>query len=143
MSKLAQSTGDDYPEAAKKHLADAEILLGAGHNDGAAYLTGYIVECIWKTMILVANQQPKQIHDLSRLGADALAFASLPGAHTAKYMSLTIAGGLALARPGGWQATLRYRPSGHIPLPTAQAWHAEAADLYRSTLGAMILDGVI
>jgi len=35
MSKIRQSNGDDYPEAAKKHLGDAETLFQAQHYDGA------------------------------------------------------------------------------------------------------------
>lgn len=43
-SKLALASGDDHPEAAAKHLADAAALMAAARPDGAAYLSGYVVE---------------------------------------------------------------------------------------------------
>ena len=51
MSRLAQPNGDDYPDAAQKHLVDADLLFQAGRFDGAGYLTGYVVECVLKTYI--------------------------------------------------------------------------------------------
>lgn len=50
MSKLARPNGDDYPEAASKHLRDAAALLAAARPDGAAYLSGYVVECSLKSI---------------------------------------------------------------------------------------------
>lgn len=49
MSRLKRPNGDDYPEAARKHLRDADALFRGGRFDGAAYLTGYVVECALKT----------------------------------------------------------------------------------------------
>ena len=46
MSSLLQQNGDDYPEAAGKHIEDADLLLQAQRFDGAGYLTGYVVECL-------------------------------------------------------------------------------------------------
>ena len=51
MSHLRQSNGDDYPEAAVKHMQDSGVLLAGGRYDGAAYLAGYVVECALKTLI--------------------------------------------------------------------------------------------
>lgn len=49
MSRLKQANGDDYPEAALKHLQDADALVRGRRFDGAAYLAGYVVECALKT----------------------------------------------------------------------------------------------
>ena len=51
VSRLQQNNGDDYPEAASKHLEDATVLFAGTHADGAAYLAGYVVECALKTLI--------------------------------------------------------------------------------------------
>lgn len=52
MSKLRTSNGDDHPEAAHKHLLDAQTLMGQQRADGAAYLSGYVVECALKSLWL-------------------------------------------------------------------------------------------
>jgi hypothetical protein len=55
VSNLALSNKDDYPAAAAKHLADARALLAAQRFDGAAYLSGYVVECALRTVIMVGR----------------------------------------------------------------------------------------
>ena len=42
MSTLRQPNGDDYPEAARKHLQDADVLFKSRRFDGAAYLAGCV-----------------------------------------------------------------------------------------------------
>ena len=49
MSTLRKPNGDDYPEAPLKHLQDADMLFKSRRFDGAAYLSGYVVECALKT----------------------------------------------------------------------------------------------
>ena len=49
MSTLRQPNGDDYPEAAPKHLQDADALARSRRFDGAAHLSGYVAECALKT----------------------------------------------------------------------------------------------
>ena len=51
MSRLRQSNGDDYPEAAGRHILDSRALVARRRFDGAAYLAGYVVECTLKTLI--------------------------------------------------------------------------------------------
>ena len=55
MSRLGQRNGDDYPDAARKHLEDAKVLLAGSRPDGAAYLAGYVVECALKTVVQLAT----------------------------------------------------------------------------------------
>ena len=43
MSRMKQSNGDDFPEAAGKHLEDASELFARARYDGTAYLAGYVV----------------------------------------------------------------------------------------------------
>lgn len=104
MSKFRNSrTGDDYPEAATKHLDDASVLFDAKRFDGAAYLSGYVVECALKSLILLGQGRPWG-HDLKQLSIDASRLAALPGSISARYASLRLPG-----QPvPGWRETLRY-----------------------------------
>ena len=67
MSQLRQGNGDDYPEAAGRHMQDSGALLAGGRPDGAAYLAGYVVECALKTLIQLETGRPRYSHDLSGL----------------------------------------------------------------------------
>ncbi|TKD02009.1 hypothetical protein [Polyangium fumosum] len=49
------ANGDDYPEAAAKHLTDARTLLDAKRFDGAAYLAGFAIECSLRTVVMVGH----------------------------------------------------------------------------------------
>ena len=51
MSRLRQGNGDDYPDAAGKHMEDSNVLIAGSRYDGGAYLAGYVVECSLKTLI--------------------------------------------------------------------------------------------
>lgn len=147
MSKLLQTNGDDHPEAAVKHLDDATALLAAGRHDGAAYLAGYVVECSLKTVILLdqgkATWTPGGGHDLNTLGAEALRFASLPTARTAKYMPVRTPSHPLYTGAGAWGVGLRYRAPGTIAVTTAQTWLDEARRVFSLTVVPMRLDGVI
>ena len=52
MTRLRMPNGDDHPEAAQKHLLDSAALLLQERPDGAAYLSGYVVECALKSLYL-------------------------------------------------------------------------------------------
>ena len=58
---------DDYPQAARKHLLDAMVLEAAERFDGAAYLSGYVVECVAKALIQVETGQVRHTHELDEL----------------------------------------------------------------------------
>jgi len=138
MSKLALRDGDDYPEAAGKHLVDGTVLARAERHDGAGYLAGYAVECTIKTLIQLERGKPRKYkHRLTRLGQNAMRFAALPGARSARYAPQAIAGA------AGWGEELRYRAPGAISGATAQEWLQEARMLYEATIVPMRLDGVI
>jgi len=145
MSNLRQTNGDDYPEAAEKNMQDAMELLKASRYDGAGYIAGYSVECVLKTIVQVEGGTAVTVrgHNLNDLSRQALLFASLPTAKTARYVSLPAITTLSYGLPQGWQETLRYRPMGTIPIAAAKAWVEEAERLYHNTIGSMKLDGVI
>lgn len=142
MSRLRQPNGDDYPEAAGKHLADAAVLLPAGRPDGAAYLAGYVVECALKCIVLLAGGHPWG-HDLNALGRDALRLAALPGARSARYIPRMTSGHSFYDAVSGWKETLRYREPGVVTVVDATSWLGEAQAVYESTIAPMRLDGVV
>lgn len=146
MSNMRQSSGEDYPDAARKHYLDARALMGRRRYDGAAYLAGYVVECILKTIIQI-NQASgvSRIHDINRLSTNAQRLATMPSSRTARYFPP----GFTLTRlpygtpPAGWKETLRYHFEGTIPKTTASAWVAEAKRLYAHVLWGLIKDGEV
>ena len=142
MSRLAQLNGDDHPEAAAKHLADAQALLAAGCYDGAAYLSGYVVECTLKTLLQLENQTGWG-HNLNTLSREAVNLLAQPGTRTGRYVTSTTFHHSISDSTSGWKETLRYRPAGSVPPATSQQWHAEATQIYRTVVAQMRLDGVI
>jgi hypothetical protein len=146
MSNLRHPSGEDYPDAAGKHYTDARVLMSRRRYDGAAYLVGYVVECILKTIIQVdrGNNDPIIKHDLNKLSTEALQLATLPSSKTARYFTRGSLTKLPYADPpAGWKETLRYRHEGTIPKTTAAAWVAEAKRLYMLVIGGLRKDGEV
>jgi len=146
MSNLLQPNGDDYPDAAEKHLRDADLLLQAGRFDGAGYLTGYVVECVLKTYILIEKPPITNRdlhHRLNDLSSSALPLAAISGAKTAKYPLVTTRGHCLYDSKTGWHETIRYRTTGTVTPQQANAWFAEAKAIYDSAIPPMKLDGLI
>ncbi len=87
MSNLRQPNGDDYPEAARKHVDDAQALLEAARYDVAGYHAGYVVECALKTLLQIGGA-PQWRYDLSALSVQAAALATGGSPQTARYIPL-------------------------------------------------------
>jgi HEPN domain-containing protein len=133
--------GDDYPDAAHKHLVDAETLLAQQRPDGAGYLSGYVVECALKSLHVLETGQAPQSHDLRSLVGQANAVSAVAGAKTAKYLGRATSGVLTSAI-GGWRPAMRY----HAPSMNhgdAEEWYACARDVFQETVHQMRLDGVL
>jgi hypothetical protein len=149
MSTLRLGNGDDHPEAAHKHLLDARALLAQQRPDGAAYLSGYVVECALKALWLHENGVPptagmpwgRRGHDLDYLSGQVAAFATVAGAKTARYFTTATRGILGSAI-SAWTPELRYRPAGMI-LADAQEWCTIADAVFQETVAQMRLDGVL
>ena len=142
MSKLRTSNGDDHPEAAQKHLRDAQSLLGQQRADGAAYLSGYVVECALKSCWQLETGRPwYRRHDLRELGQAVAALASVAGSKTARYVkSATI--GIPSSAIKGWSSEMRYwAPT--MSVGDATAWCQIAENVFLETVGQMRLDGVL
>lgn len=152
MSRLAVGS-DDHPEAALKNLGDAQALGLASRFDGAAYLSGYAVECSLKSVILFQqvvdsttgtvdgaklNAWHKKLrskdygHDIMKLASEVTTPAG------AKYApSLPFAASIF-----AWSETLRYRAAGHVGETEARGFLAWAESLVQ-VVRVMQLDGVI
>ncbi len=156
MSKLRTLTGDDHPEAAHKHLLDAQTLLGQQRADGAAYLSGYVVECALKSLWLyelhdelheteapTGNAMPwdRKGHDLNHLASQVTALATVAGAKTAKYFK-TATSGVSSSAIAAWKPEMRYWPA-TMTSGDAQVWCQIADGVYQETVAQMRLDGVL
>ena len=141
MSRLRLPNGDDHPDAAQKHLLDAGVLLAQQRPDGAAYLSGYVVECALKSLLVMETNSAPQLHILQSLVPQVSTLATVAGAKTARYFGPATSGVLASAIRG-WKPEMRYHaPS--MALSDAQSWHACAQDVFSETVHQMRLDGVL
>ncbi len=146
--------GDDHPEAALKHLADATALHEARRYDGAAYLAGYAVECTLKTVLLhdrTYDPATKQTnaselsswhkklskrpfgHDLANLLAESV------GAEGAKYLPPIPSTASVL----NWSETIRYRAPHPVDAQQQAYEFLQWAELATESLVRMDLDGVL
>jgi HEPN domain-containing protein len=158
MSPLAYQ-GDDYPEASKKHLADATVLSGGGRHDGSAYHAGYVVECALKSVLLheASWDDRARVHDRKKLAREQARLRDEVG-HLPGNLLDEVARVYAVATSQSkrylpnlskqaaireWRPSLRYQPSGEVAPVQAQAMLKEALDTYTRTVRQMYLDGVL
>jgi hypothetical protein len=153
MSKL-RVQNDDHPEAAGKHLGDAAVLLNASRYDGAGYLSGYVVECALKAVILHDNSFDPHAgsHDTAKLAAWHQKLSKKPFGHDLKNLAaatIGVEGARYLpdlpmnAAVLEWRETLRYMSPGDVTEPRARAYHEWAGMAYEHAIIAMRSDGVI
>lgn len=142
MSRLQQNNGDDYPEAAGKHLKDAGVLITKVRPDGAAYLAGYVVECALKTLIQVQTGRGTKSHDLARLSSSIRAIAAQAGPQTQRHFTAAtvLLNGASIL---SWNPETRYRARGEVTSAVAGAWLQEASAVYSRVIGGLRLDGEI
>lgn len=144
MSQLPQSNEDNHPAAARKHLEDARVLLDKGRADGAAYLSGYVVECALKSIVLKhkAIEGRDLGHNLKALRHTANSVLSHAEAGTARYITDAIKGFDSSGISNGWRPSMRYREP-YMAINQAEEWFTEAQTLYKATVLQMGLDGTI
>jgi hypothetical protein len=141
VSRLRLPNGDDPPDAAHKHLLDANALLASQRADGAAYLSGYVAECALKTLFVYETGRHLSGHDYQTLLSQINAVATIVGAKAARCFGPR-ARGVASSALGGWTPGMRYRAAS-MTQADASAWHAKAESIFRETVQQMQLDGVI
>jgi len=144
MSSVQQPNGEDPPEAAGKHLDDAQLLFIHDHWDGAAYLAGYVVECSLKAVILAGGGSRGtwgggRGHDLTAL---QLLAATVFSGRSAKYMQ-AIGVAQTIVGATGWNVSQRYFASGHIGEAVAEAFLNDAEAMYQATVIEMKKDGLV
>ena len=142
MSGLRQGNGDDYPDAAEKHLEDSKVLMAGSRHDGAANLAGYVVECVLKTLIQLETGPPRHSHDLSGLcdRLDGLA-AQAGGKHGRVYLAAEAS--LRASRVlNDWKPEQRYHGPG-VTANDAGTWCREADVAYQQIMGQLHLAGAI
>lgn len=154
MSKL-RVADDDHGDAAGKHLADAQALVDAARFDGAGYLSGYVVECALKAVILHERSfnPTTGLHDATVLATEHAALSRRPFGHDlTRLLGVTITptgasyvpfipSNAALIRD--WKETLRYRPPGTVSETRARSYFEWACTVYEQSVLRMKLDGVI
>ena len=141
MSLLKQSNGDDYPEAALRHLQDADVLLARDRFDGAAYLAGYVVECALKTLIQVETGRASRSHDLTSLRDEVGQLAAQAGVRTGRFY-LAAAASLQASGILAWRPGMRYRDA-ELASNEAGTWLQDAHDAYHRIVGELFLAGEI
>ena len=142
MSTLKQPDGDDYPEAALKHLLDADVLLTGRRFDGAAYLSGYVVECALKTLIRVESGRPvRHSHKLTGLLEEMDVLAVRAETRTGR-LYVGVAATLKKADILRWKPEMRYRGP-EVTSSEADAWLRDAREAYGLIVGSLILEGAI
>ena len=141
MSALKQPDGDDYPEAARKHLQDAEVLLKGRRFDGAAYLSGYVVECALKTLIQVESGEADHSHELAGLRDTMQVLAVRAKTRTGRLYG-NVAALLETADVLDWRPGMRYRGP-EVASSDADAWLRNAREAYDLIVGNLILEGAI
>ena len=142
MSRLKQRNGDDYPEAALKHLQDADALVRGRRFDGAAYLAGYVVECALKTLIQVESGEARHGHKLTKL-IDVLDELAVHAKTDTGRFYISAAASLKTADVVVyWKPNRRYHGPG-IAANKAEVWLREAHATYERVVGSLMLDGAI
>ena len=139
MTRLRQANGDDYPAAARKHLKDSAVLLAEGRPDGAAYLSGYVVECTLKTLLQMEQGSAPSVHGLVNLRKQVVGLTAQADLVVGRHCR-DAAGLLQQARILVWEPQMRYCAEA-VSRKDAAAWLKEASDLYSKVVGALILDG--
>ena len=142
MSHLRQANGDDYPEAAGKHMQDSGLLLSDRRHDGAAYLAGYVVECALKTLIQLETGQARRSHDLVGLCDVLDTLAAQASSRTGKLYLGAQVRLRATSILNDWVPEQRYRGPA-VSSAEAATWHREAADAYGRIIGQLNLAGMI
>lgn len=134
---------DKYHDAAGKHLNDANSLLNAQRYDGAAYISGYIVECSLKALIQFETGNFTKGHEFDKIHKNMMQLCAQANSKTAKYVSSSAVQNLLTCKIMNWAPEMRYTPEGTVSSADSLTWINEAKEIYASTILAMKLDRVI
>ena len=121
-------------------LLDSAALLATGRADGAAYLSGYVVECALKSLLAICRRLGRQ--DPRPGGVFGSRSLNWPYMRTAK--SAAAAGrlnGCCSARRSSIGRRRFAIARRRCRLETAETWQREAAEVYGQVVGALVLEG--
>lgn len=133
----------NYRAAAARHLRDAHVLHGQSRPAGAAYLSGYSVECALKALLEHGGQVPPFVHDLQHLRRAVL---NLAGARRGRSLTAIVRLPFSLpfqyGEPGSgqvqhWHEALRYQPDEAISSELSGEWSGAAGTFYARTIGRL------
>jgi hypothetical protein len=153
MSKL-RVNDDDHPDAAGKHLGDAQTLLAAQRLDGAAYLGGYVIECSLKTLILHDQSYDPALgqYDATKRDACHKRLAAKPYRHDIVNLMGAAVGpngagyqprpNLLSAPARNWSEQWRYHGPGSVAA-NAHDLLSEATRIYQQVVVTMRQDGLL
>ena len=116
--------------------------MAGGRHDGAAYLAGYVVECVLKTLIQLETGGPTISHDLSGLCDRLDKLAAQVGARHGKVYLAAEASLRASRVLNDWKPEQRYRGPG-VTANDARTWYREGDVAYQQIMGQLYLAGAI
>ena len=132
------TTEENYGSAARRHLHDAQALLGQGRTDNAAYLAGYVLECSLKKLLEMHGYGAREYgHDLQRMSGQALSLAAILSPCAGRYRIDDIDGFADAV--AFWRPSQRYFPTGAVV--NGERMVALASHVYERILLEAILDG--
>ncbi len=127
--------------AALKHLDDSDHLLSATRFDNAAYLSGYVVECGLKSLLLAPGMPAaKQLgHDLRLMAGNALHLAAALSPARKRYSIPSSRHMAALIQT--WRADERYARKGTVDRNLAESRVQAAHEAASALIYPRLLDG--
>ena len=121
---MGQYVGENYIEAARRHMADSELLASSSRWDNAGHLLGFAAECAVKSRIKPLCTKPDELHcHFPKLVA--VARKHLNSRRDAKlYMALKTPDLLA-----GWTVALRYEANSSVVEAVYARWRRHTLSL--------------
>ena len=136
---------ESFPQAAGRHLHDAQILLDKERWDNAVYLAGYVVECSFKVLVKVYIPEDqtavkKYGHDLTELQVKAMDRLRLMYPVLDMQLPASRTTGTVLDKD---HPERRYAKSGLWNQTQAEEAVNRAEEIYQETIPKFILDGIL
>ena len=130
----------NFADAAARHLDDAMLLKSQQRFDNASYLSGYVVECAMKAVLVASSMTPKGLgHELETISIDAMSLLWIVAPAMRRYEMPAANEIDELIRD--WRPDLRYDQSGEFDSVTAEQWTSAANRIFGSLVVNSVLDG--
>jgi hypothetical protein len=133
-------SGEDYPSAALRFYADAKSLYRRRRFENAAYLSGYVVECSLKTLIVLSGGLSR---DHLSPGLTLLAAKAVSSITNGTRYQIVFPPQSMVQPANSWRVAMRYDPDGTVTQNTASSWLREAREAYLTSIARMRVDGLL